>query len=153
MVFTARQKTDFAVGVFLVVAAVGVVFIALRAANIAEFAVGDEYPLRLQFDNVGGLIERAPVKSGGVRVGRVKSISYDRDEHFAVVDILIDERFSFPADSIFSIVSSNLLGGQYVAINVGGDDEMLAKNDVIQGESAIVLEDLISRFLFNEAGK
>ena len=88
-----------------------------------------------------------------MRVGRVKDISYDNNNHIAVVDIVIENRHTFPSDSLFSIVSSNLLGGQYIAIEVGGEDTMFKDGDVTEGNSAIVLEDLISKLLFDKAGE
>lgn len=145
-----RQFADFAVGLFILFAVVGVIFVALRAANITDITDGDGYNIEIHFDNVGGLIERAPVKSGGVRVGRIKTISYDDEDHVAIVQAVIEDEYEFPADSLFSIVSSNLLGGQYVAIDVGGDDAVIKNNAVVQGNSAIILEELISKFLFEQ---
>lgn len=147
-----RRFIDFAVGIFIVVAALGVIFIALRAANITDITADGGYVVRIHFDNVGGLIERAPVKSSGVRVGRVQSIAYNDEDHIAIVSVVIEGRYKFPVDSIFSIVSSNLLGGQYIAVEVGGEDETIQNDAVVQGNSAIVLEELIQKFLFDTAG-
>lgn len=148
-----RQVADLFVGAFILIAALGVIFVALRTANITDISTADAYVVNIQFDNIGGLKERSPVKSSGVRVGKVKSIVYDNEEHIAVVQIVIGGIHQFPNDSIFSIVSSNLLGGQYIAIDVGGEDENFQNNSVVQGNSAIVLEDLISRFLFDSSGE
>lgn len=149
-----RRQTDFIVGLFAIMAAVAVVFIALRAANLTE--VSDEgYAVRVRFENIGALGKRAPVKSGGVKVGQVKAVSFDSDDYVAEVEVLIFAEHLFPADSIFSIVSGNLLGGQYVDIEAGGDDETLANDGsaVVDGNSAIVLEHLIGKFLFDKAGE
>lgn len=145
-----RQNIDFIVGLFVVFAAVCVVFIALRAANLTEVDAGG-YTLSVRFENVGSLAENAPVKSGGVPVGRVGRIIFDDDEYAARVEVKIDPQHEFPKDSILAIVSSNLLGGQYVAIEAGGEEEMLEHGDELVGESALVLEHLISQFLLNKA--
>ena len=145
-----RHNIDFIVGLFVVFAAVSVVFIALRAANLTEVDTGG-YTLSVRFENVGSLTEDAPVKSGGVPVGRVGRIVFDDDDYAARVEVTIDQRYKFPKDSILAIVSSNLLGGQYVAIEAGGDEEMLEGGDEVAGESALVLEHLISQFLLNKA--
>ena len=145
-----RHNIDFIVGLFVVFAAVSVVFIALRAANLTEVDTGG-YTLSVRFENVGSLTEDAPVKSGGVPVGRVGRIVFDDDDYAARVEVTIDPQFKFPKDSILAIVSSNLLGGQYVAIEAGGDEEMLEGGDEVAGESALVLEHLISQFLLNKA--
>ena len=148
-----RGQLDFAVGLFVICAAAALVFIALRAANITNISSGDGYTIRAQFDHIGSLTERAPVKSAGVRVGRVKEIRFDNEQFLAEAMLVIEEQYAFPVDSIFSIVSSNLLGGQYVSINPGGAEENLAPGTVVNGNSAIVLEHLISKFLFDKAGE
>lgn len=145
-----RNNIDFIVGLFVVCAAASVVFIALRAANLTEVDTGG-YSLQVRFENVGSLTQNAPVKSGGVPVGRVGRIVFDDDEYAARVEVRIDPQHEFPKDSILAIVSSNLLGGQYVAIEAGGDEEMLEDGDEVVGESALVLEHLISQFLLNKA--
>ena len=153
MLNLSRHRLDFIIGCFVLTALVGVVFIALRAANIADISTSNSYTVKIYFDNIGGLAARSPVKSSGVRVGRVKNISYDSNDHIAAVDIVIENRYVFPTDSIFSIVSSNLLGGQYIAIEVGGEDALFENGDETEGNSAIVLEELISKFLFDQAGE
>lgn len=145
-----RNNIDFIVGLFVVCAAASVVFIALRAANLTEVDTGG-YSLQVRFENVGSLTQNAPVKSGGVPVGRVGRIIFDDDEYAARVEVRIDPQHQFPKDSILAIVSSNLLGGQYVAIEAGGEEEMLEDGDEVVGESALVLEHLISQFLLNKA--
>lgn len=149
----SRKQIDLYVGAFVLFAVAAVIFIALRAANITDVATERAYSLTVIFDDIGGLSKRAPVKSSGVRVGQVRAVAYNDEDYHAEVEVVIDQQYQFPADSIFSIVSGNLLGGQYIAIEVGGEDEMLAADDVLYGESAIVLESLISKFLFDEAGE
>ena len=107
----------------------------------------------MRFENVGALAERAPVKSGGVKVGRVQNIAFNSERFIAEVEVLIFKDHYFPADSIFSIVSSNLLGGQYISIEAGGDDEALQPDAVVEGDSALVLEHLIGKLLFDKAGE
>lgn len=148
-----RQRLDFLVGLFIAGAAVATVFIALRAANIADVSGADGYVIRAQFEQVGALPPRAPVKSSGVRVGRVKAVTFNDEEFIAEVEMVIDGQFQFPSDSIFSIESSNLLGGQYIAINPGGAEDNLQPGQVVSGNSAIILEHLISKFLFDKAGE
>ena len=153
MIILSRHKLDFIIGLFVLCAAISVVFIALKTANITAVSDSNGYHVQVEFDNIGSLVERAPVKSSGVLVGRVQKISYNSDDYIATVDIILENRYQFPADSIFSIVSSNLLGGQYIAIDVGGEEEFIENDQVFQGNSAIVLEELISKFLFDNAGE
>ena len=153
MIVLSRHKLDFIIGLFVLCAAISVVFIALKTANITAVSDSNGYHVQVEFDNIGSLVERAPVKSSGVLVGRVQKISYNSDDYIATVDIILENQYQFPADSIFSIVSSNLLGGQYIAIDVGGEEEFIENNQVFQGNSAIVLEELISKFLFDNAGE
>ncbi|MBE8158395.1 MAG: outer membrane lipid asymmetry maintenance protein MlaD [Betaproteobacteria bacterium] len=148
---TTRQKLDLLVGFFIIGAALSVVFIALRAANIASVSAADGYVIRVQFDQIGGLKTRAPVKSSGVLVGRVKTIDFNAESFIAEVLVIVEGKYQFPDDSIFSIVSGNLLGGQYISISPGGSEDNLPPNAVISGDSAIVLEELISKFLFDKA--
>lgn len=133
-------------------AIVATVFIALRAANLTEFSDAG-YTIRLRFENVGSLAPRSPVKSSGVKVGQVQSIAFNSEDFVAEVEVAIFAGHHFPADSIFSIVSSNLLGGQYVSIEAGGEDEIISEGAVLDGNSAIVLEHLISEFVFDKAGE
>lgn len=148
----SRRKLDFIVGLFIFFAAVAVVFIALRAANITEYGKAG-YEIRVQFDHIGALGSRAPVRSSGVRVGRVQSVYFNNELFLAEVILVIDNRYKFPSDSVFAIVSSNLLGGQYVSITPGGAEDDLKGGAVMTGESAIVLEHLIGKFLFSQAEK
>ena len=146
-----RRGADFVVGLFVIFAFAGLLFIALRAADITHMSSASSYVVRVRFDNIGSLADLSPVKSSGVRVGQVKSIAYDTQEYMALVEIIIDSRYQFPSDSIFSIVSSNLLGGQYISIEVGAEEGMIDHNALVEGNSAIVLENLISKFLFDKA--
>jgi phospholipid/cholesterol/gamma-HCH transport system substrate-binding protein len=126
--------------------------VALKAANLTSFSNGQTYALVARFDNIGGLKPRAPVRSAGVVVGRVTSITLDPKSYQGVVMLAIDQRYQFPKDSAAKILTAGLLGDQYVGIEAGGDDADLAAGDVIaQTQSAVVLENLIGQFLTGKA--
>lgn len=148
-----RDKTDFWVGLFVLLGAVALVFLALRAGNMSSFSFAPTYQVNAYFDNLGGLKVRAPVKSSGVVVGRVSSISFDNERFQAIVSMELESKYEFPTDSSISILTSGLLGEQYVGITPGGEDKMLAAGNTIQyTQSAVVLEELISKFLYSSAG-
>ncbi|ANN75843.1 outer membrane lipid asymmetry maintenance protein MlaD [Bordetella flabilis] len=150
----SRQKTDFWVGLFVLLGAAALVFLALRAGNLSAFSFSKTYELTAQFDNIGGLKERAAVKSAGVVVGRVSRIRFDDKSFQAVVTLSLDDEFQFPKDSSVAIQTSGLLGEQYVGLTAGGDDANFADGDKIRyTQSAVVLENLISQFLYGTAEK
>jgi phospholipid/cholesterol/gamma-HCH transport system substrate-binding protein len=129
-------------------------FLALKAGNLGSFSAGGTYEARARFDNIGGLKVRAPVKSAGVVVGRVASIGFDDKTYQAIVVLALDERFRFPKDSSAKILTSGLLGEQYIGLMPGGDTEMLKNGDQVkQTQSAMVLEDLISKFMYSKAAE
>lgn len=149
-----REKTDFWVGLFVLLGIIALVFLALRAGNLSSFSFSRSYQVQANFDNLGGLKVRAPVKSSGVVVGRVSGIQFDNQMYQAVVTLDLDEHFEFPADSSASILTSGLLGEQYIGLTPGGDDKMLAQGGRIPyTQSAVVLEELISKFLYSSADK
>ncbi len=148
-----REKTDFWVGLFVLLGAIALVFLALRAGNMSSFSFAPTYQVQAYFDNLGGLKVRAPVKSSGVVVGRVSAIGFDNVRYQAVVTLDLESRYEFPSDSSVSILTSGLLGEQYIGVTPGGDDKMLADGSTVQyTQSAVVLEELISKFLFAAAG-
>ena len=148
-----REKTDFWVGLFVLLGAVALVFLALRAGNMSSFSFAPTYQVHAHFDNLGGLKPRAPVKSSGVVVGRVAGISFDNERFQALVTLDLESQYEFPADSSVSILTSGLLGEQYIGVTPGGDDKMLAEGSTIQfTQSAVVLEELVSKFLYSSAG-
>lgn len=151
----STEKTDWWVGLFVLLGGVALAFLALRAANLSSFSFSQTYTLSAKFDNIGGLKVRAPVKSAGVVVGRVSSITLDPFTYLAVVKLDMEKEFRFPLDSSAKILTSGLLGEQYIGLEAGGDDKAeLENNGTIQyTQSAIVLESLISKFLFNTAEK
>ncbi|MVW72646.1 MULTISPECIES: outer membrane lipid asymmetry maintenance protein MlaD [unclassified Bordetella] len=148
----SREKTDFWVGLFILLGAVAVIFLALRAGNLSSFSFAPTYTLTADFDNIGGLKERAAVKSAGVVVGRVKAISFDDQTFKAVVTLNMEEQFLFPKDTSASILTSGLLGEQYIGLTAGGDEQNLTDGGKIRyTQSAVVLENLISQFLYKTA--
>ena len=150
----SREKTDFWVGLFVLLGALALVFLALRAGNLSSFSFARTYTLTAEFDNIGGLKARAPVKSAGVVVGRVAAIDFDDSLFRAVVRLDIEQGYQFPADSSAKILTSGLLGEQYIGLEAGGDEKNFAEGDKIRyTQSAIVLENLISQFLYGMADR
>ncbi|MDM9558537.1 MULTISPECIES: outer membrane lipid asymmetry maintenance protein MlaD [Bordetella] len=150
----SREKTDFWVGLFVLLGAAALVFLALRAGNLSSFSFAPTYTLTANFDNIGGLKARAPVKSAGVVVGRVSKISFDDKVFQAVVTLDLEEGYQFPKDSSASILTSGLLGEQYVGLSAGSEEENFADGGKIRyTQSAVVLEQLISQFLYGTAEK
>jgi len=148
----SREKTDFWVGLFILLGGAALVFLALQAGNLSSFSFARTYTLTADFDNIGGLKERAAVKSAGVVVGRVKSISFDDENFKAVVLINMEDQFLFPKDTSASILTSGLLGEQYIGLTAGGDEQNFANGEKIRyTQSAVVLENLISQFLYRTA--
>ena len=149
-----RTVLDLWVGVFVAVGVAAVLFLALKVCNLASANIGETYRLQANFDNIGGLKPRAPVKSSGVVVGRVTEITFDPNLYVAVVKMDVDKRYSFPRDTFATILTSGLLGEQYIGFEVGGDTEMLqAGATITKTQSAVVLEKLISQFMFNKAAE
>jgi phospholipid/cholesterol/gamma-HCH transport system substrate-binding protein len=147
-----RSKNDVWVGLFVLLGAVALVFLALQSANLLSFTVDKGYAVMAKFDNIGGLKPKAAVKSSGVVVGRVASIGFDDKTFQARVTLVMDKRFAFPKDSSVKILTSGLLGEQYIGIEAGADSANLVEGDVITStQSAVVLENLIGQFLYNKA--
>ncbi len=149
----SRTTLDLWVGIFVVIGMAALFFLALRVGNLASVDLSQTYTVRAQFDNIGGLKVRAPVKSAGVVVGRVEEIRFDINTYRAEVVFSIATRYEFPRDTIGSILTSGLLGEQYIGLDAGGDIDMLQNGDALQiTQSAVVLEKLIGQFLFDRAG-
>ena len=147
-----KKSIETLVGLFVLLGAAGLVFLALKAANLGSFSAGDTYSLTARFDNIGGLKARAPVRSAGVTVGRVSSIALDPKTYQGVVHMEMERQMQFPVDSSARILTSGLLGDQYVGLEAGADEKNLTAGGIIkQTQSAVVLESLISQFLFNKA--
>ncbi|HEX8962094.1 MAG TPA: outer membrane lipid asymmetry maintenance protein MlaD [Rhodocyclaceae bacterium] len=147
-----RATLDLWVGLFVAIGLAALLFLALKVGNLASSNVGETYTLKAEFDNIGGLKVRAPVKSAGVVVGRVSDIAFDPQSYRAVVTMKMDARYKFPRDTILTINTSGILGEQYIGFEVGGDTVMLKDGDMVKKtQSAVVLEKLISQFMFNKA--
>lgn len=150
----SRTTLDLWVGFFVAVGLGALLFLALKVGNMASASSGDTYPIQAKFDNIGGLKVRGAVKSAGVVVGRVAEIRFDPEAYLAVVTIRVESRYKFPRDTFATINTSGLLGEQYIGFEVGGDSEMLKAGDTIKKtQSAVVLEKLISQFMFNKAAE
>jgi len=147
-----RKSLDIWVGLFVLLGALAVMFLALKVGNMSSMSFGPSYTVTARFDNIGGLKPRAPVKSAGVVVGRVESIAFNDKTFQAQVTLRLQGEVKFPKDSSAKILTSGLLGEQYIGIEPGGDDKNFAEGDRIKStQSAIVLENLISQFLFSKA--
>lgn len=147
-----RTVLDLWVGLFVAIGIAALLFLALKVGNLSSAHLSETYVLQAKFDNIGGLKVRGPVKSAGVVVGRVTEISFDPATYEAVVTMNIDGRYRFPKDTFASILTAGLLGEQYIGFDVGGDEKMLKPGESIaKTQSAVVLEKLISQFLFSKA--
>jgi phospholipid/cholesterol/gamma-HCH transport system substrate-binding protein len=150
----SKKGIETLVGLFVLLGIAGLVFLSLKAANLASFGSRDSYTVSAKFDNIGGLKPRSPVRSAGVTVGRVTAITLDQKSFQGLVVMDLDKSVQFPRDSSAKILTSGLLGDQYVGIEPGGDEKSLAAGDVItQTQSAVVLENLIGQFLFSKAAE
>ena len=149
-----RKIIDIWVGVFMLVGIAALLFLALKVGNLGSERNGATYNVEARFENIGGLKLKAPVKSAGVLVGRVSDIRLDPDKFQAVATLTLDKRFEFPKDTGASILTSGLLGEVYIGLEAGGDDKKLAQGDRITiTQSAVVLERLIGKFMFNKAAE
>lgn len=145
---------DLWVGLFVCAGIGALLVLALKVGNMSGFSVADTYKVYAEFDNVGGLKPRAPVKSAGVVVGRVADVTFDNQSFRARVTLHIDKRYKFPKDSSASILTAGLLGEQYIGMDGGGDDHMLKDGDrLIITQSAVVLEKIIGQFLYGKAAE
>ncbi|MGE8495547.1 MULTISPECIES: outer membrane lipid asymmetry maintenance protein MlaD [Comamonas] len=148
------SKTDIWVGLFVMLGAAALVFLALRAGNLLTLDFNKGYEVTARFDNIGGLKPQAAVRSAGVKVGRVKSIGFNDQTFQADVHIELANGYAFPKDSSFKILTSGLLGDQYVGVEAGFDEKPLASGDTVTNtQSAIVLENLIGQFLYGKASE
>ena len=150
----AKKGIEVLVGLFVLLGLLGLVFLALKAANLGSMTGGDTYAVTARFDNIGGLKVRAPVRSAGVTVGRVTSIALDPKSFQGVVTVAIERAYQFPKDTAAKILTSGLLGDQYIGLEPGGEDANLAAGDTIaQTQSAVVLENLIGQFMTGRAAE
>jgi len=147
-----RSKNDVWVGIFVLIGAVAILFLALQSANLLSLSFQNSYAVNAKFDNVGGLKPKAAVRSAGVVVGRVEKIVFDDKSFQAHVTLSMESRYAFPKDSSLKILTSGLLGEQYLGLEAGADEKTLVAGDTISStQSAVVLESLISQFLYSKA--
>ena len=151
----AKRTIELAVGVFVAAGIAAIGMLAFKVGNLATAEVENPYQVKASFDNIGGLKVKSPVTMAGVRIGRVSHIGFDSDRYQAVVTLDIDSSYDrIPTDSNVSILTAGLLGEQYIGMEPGGAEEYLKAGDSIQlTQSALVLEKLISQFLFNKASE
>jgi len=149
-----NKSLDFWVGLFVLLGALALLFLALKVGNMSSLSFNKSYSVISKFDNIGGLKPRAAVKSAGVVVGRVGDIKFDDTSFQAVVTLQLDERYKFPKDSSAKILTAGLLGEEYIGLDPGGDAKTLVGGDQIKmTQSALILENLISQFLFSKASE
>ncbi len=149
-----RATIDAWVGVFVAAGFAALLFLALKVGNLATFSSAQTYQVQAKFANIGGLKIRAPIKSAGVVVGRVSEVRFDNESYEALVTLNLDTQYQFPRDTAAKILTSGLLGEQYVGLEAGGDGVMLKQGDRLRlTQSAVVLENLISQFLFSKAAE
>ena len=147
-----RSNTDVWVGLLVVIGAAALLFLAMQSANLLSISWQKTYEINALFDNIGGLKKQAAVKSAGVVVGRVQDIRFDDKSFQARVTLALESRYAFPKDSSLKILTSGLLGEQYLGLEAGADGSNLAVGDTISStQSAVVLESLISQFLYSKA--
>ncbi len=149
-----RTTLDLWVGMFVVAGIGALVMLAMKVGNLGTYNVSESYQVQAYFSNIGGLKPKASIKSAGVLVGRVVDITLDTEKYEAKVVMSLDKRYQFPKDTFASILTSGLLGEQYIGLSAGGDTETLKAGEVIkQTQSAAVLEDLIGKFIYNKASE
>ncbi|GMR01359.1 MAG: outer membrane lipid asymmetry maintenance protein MlaD [Gammaproteobacteria bacterium] len=147
------RKIEILVGLFVAAAIAAFFMLAMNVSNLSSYNSGESYQLTARFDNIGGLKVRSPVAAGGVRIGRVSDIQYNNETYEAVVSMSIEAKYNkFPIDTAASILTSGLLGEQFVGFEPGAEEEYLKQGDVIDlTQSALVLEQIIGQFLYSKA--
>jgi len=149
-----RTTLDLWVGIFVAIGVAALFGLAMKVGNLTSSKLGPTYTVTAAFDNVGSLKPHAPIKSAGVVVGRVDGIVFNSESYEAIVTLNIDQRYAFPIDTFANIYTAGLLGEQYIGLEAGGDEVVLKNGDKIdKTQDAIVLEKMISQFLFNKAAE
>ena len=149
-----RSAIDLWVGIFVAIGFGAILFMALKVGNLMTLDRAPGYRIEASFDNIGGLKLRAPAKAAGVVIGRVEAIRLNPKTYEALVTLRVDNQYQFSRDTIASINTSGLLGEVFVALDAGGDTAMLKDGDRIgKTQSAVVIEKLISQFLFDKAAE
>jgi phospholipid/cholesterol/gamma-HCH transport system substrate-binding protein len=144
---------ELAVGAFMIMGVIALVLMAFRVSGLTMDDAGETYTVKARFENLGGLTERAKVSMAGVTIGRVTQVYLDTEWYSAVVEMEINKSMStLTSDTSAAILTAGLLGEKYIGLTVGAEEEYLAEGDWIEDtQSALVLEELIGRFLFNKA--
>ncbi|RDH88882.1 MAG: outer membrane lipid asymmetry maintenance protein MlaD [endosymbiont of Seepiophila jonesi] len=147
------RQVEIAVGAFMAAGLIALFFLAMQVSNLSAFTTGEGYEVTARFDNIGGLKVRSPVAMAGVRLGRVVEIRYDQSSYEALVTLRIESQYDqIPDDTFAKIYTSGLLGEQYIGLDPGGSEEMLADGgEITMTQSALVLEEIIGQFLFSKA--
>jgi phospholipid/cholesterol/gamma-HCH transport system substrate-binding protein len=149
-----KIKLDAWVGIFVAIGVISLLGLAMKVGNLTSNDIRETYTVTANFENIGGLKPRAPVKGAGVVIGRVNSIVFDTEAYHAVVSIDIDKRYVFPKDTFANIYTAGLLGEQYIGLEAGGEEKNLEQGDrITQTQDAVVLEKLISQFLYSKASE
>jgi phospholipid/cholesterol/gamma-HCH transport system substrate-binding protein len=150
-----RKSMDIWVGLFVLLGAVALMFLALKAGNMSSVkAFNQTYTVTAKFDNIGGLKPQGAVKAAGVVIGRVDAIQFDDKSYQALVTLTLDAGYKFPKDSSAKILTAGLLGEQYIGLEPGGDTVNLGNGDrIARTQSAAVLEDLINQFIYSKAAE
>ena len=150
-----KQALEITVGLFIAGGLAALFVLAMKVSNLSQLNRDDGYTVTARFENIGGLKVRSPVKVGGVRVGRVAGIDYDNERFQAVVTMQLDGKYSqFPEDTSASVFTAGLLGEQYIALEPGGAEDNLQQGSEIDiTQSAVIIEQLVSKFLFNKASE
>lgn len=147
-----KTVLDLWVGLFVIAGIAALLFLALKVGSMNAVSTSNSYEVVARFANIGGLKPRAPVKSAGVVVGRVADIRFDNETYEAAVTLRLDKRYAFPKDTSAAIMTSGLLGEQYIGLDAGGDSEILKDQDrMLITQDAVVLENLIGQFLYGKA--
>ena len=149
-----RTTLDLWVGIFVVAGIAALVMLAMKVGNLGTYNMSETYQVNAYFTNIGGLKPKASIKSAGVLVGRVTGITLDTERYEAKVEMSLDRRYLFPRDTFANILTSGLLGEQYIGLMPGGDEEMLKNGEQVRKtQSAVVLEELIGKFLYSKAAE
>ena len=150
-----RKSLELWVGLFMAAGILALAMLAFKVGNLTTADVVDGYQVKANFDNVGGLKVKAAVTVAGVRVGRVTGIAFDSNRYQAVVTMDIDGQYkNIPADSTANILTSGLLGDQYIGVEPGGEETYLKNGDtILRTQSALVLEKLVGQVIFNKASE
>ena len=150
-----NKALEITVGLFIAGGLAALFVLAMKVSNLSQLSQDNGYSVIARFENIGGLKVRSPVKVGGVRVGRVAEISYDNERYQAVVTLQLEGKYDqFPEDTSASVFTAGLLGEQYIALEPGGAEDYLQQDSEIDiTQSAVIIEQLISKFLFNKASE